>query len=465
MSWREAIKSRSESGVPLMGRFREARFIVPDSDLTIGRRHEVHEYPLRDLPYVEDLGRKARQFTIEVFVDATLAGDYLAARDALIAAIEAPGPGSLVHPWYGTLTVSITEAIVRESTREGGRATFRLTCVESGELTFPTGGADTGAGVAQAAEAVEVIALQEFTEQYEVSDLPPAMLDELADAVGGITSAISEALSGPYKALSDLTGGALESLQNVVRQVTRIEGAIDRAILDAVSGVSNLTSAVSSMIRVPFNVGAAILGSVQRISALFGDPGRVLRLYSGPLFRSLFGGSSSGNSGGSVGARGGLPAPLTPRGVQQVRAYQAAVRLARRAALAEGGKSLALALTAQTADQPLTRQEAEQARDLLFAALDEELESVDEVTGEPIDDRAYASLTALRAAVAEDVRVRGARLPELTTYRTTATLPALVVAHQLYGDARRAEEIVHRNKIAHPGFVPGGELLEVLRDV
>jgi prophage DNA circulation protein len=46
------------------------------------------------------------------------------------------------------------------------------------------------------------------------------------------------------------------------------------------------------------------------------------------------------------------------------------------------------------------------------------------------------------------------------------TQPALVLAQRLYGDPAsveaRAAEIVARNKVRHPGFVPGGVALQVL---
>jgi len=41
-------------------------------------------------------------------------------------------------------------------------------------------------------------------------------------------------------------------------------------------------------------------------------------------------------------------------------------------------------------------------------------------------------------------------------------MPAIVLAYRLYGDAERADEIVARNRVRHPGFVPGGQPLEVL---
>jgi prophage DNA circulation protein len=39
----------------------------------------------------------------------------------------------------------------------------------------------------------------------------------------------------------------------------------------------------------------------------------------------------------------------------------------------------------------------------------------------------------------------------------------LVIAYNLYGDSKRAEEILARNpQIVHPSLVPGGEALEIL---
>jgi prophage DNA circulation protein len=44
-----------------------------------------------------------------------------------------------------------------------------------------------------------------------------------------------------------------------------------------------------------------------------------------------------------------------------------------------------------------------------------------------------------------------------------APVPALVLAHQVYGDATRAEELTTRNSLTDPNFVPTGTEIEVLR--
>ncbi|PTS90230.1 hypothetical protein DBR17_01670, partial [Sphingomonas sp. HMWF008] len=51
-------------------------------------------------------------------------------------------------------------------------------------------------------------------------------------------------------------------------------------------------------------------------------------------------------------------------------------------------------------------------------------------------------------------------------YTPATTEPALVIAARLYADPAQAEiraaEIVARNRVVHPGFVPGGVALQVL---
>ncbi len=400
MNWRDALAARSDGGQPLTGRFRKARFIVPGSDATFGRRAELHEYPQRDLPWVEDLGRKARQFTVEVFVDGRLGGDYLAARDALIAAIEAPGPGTLVHPWYGTLTVTLSEpASVRESTREGGRATFRLTFIESGELRFPTAGRDTPSTVNKEADTAQDAATSDFADNFNVTGLPDSGLTDLQN---------------------DLTA----TLANLENQV------------------SGVTSSIAAEIRAPANMAAAIVGSVQRLGTTITEPLRAVQLYA-----RLF------DAGDDNPTR---PA-TTPKLRQQVQSSAAMHRLVQQAAVIE-------ACRASSQADYSTRDDALDTAAQLQEALNKQMEATDPVTGQPVGDAVYQALATLRAAMSTDLRERGARLPELVTHTPRTTLPALVIAHQLYGDARREEEIITHNRIRHPGFVPGGEELEVLND-
>ncbi|MBI4800433.1 MAG: DNA circularization N-terminal domain-containing protein [Desulfarculus sp.] len=79
MTWRTRMQPAS---------FRGAGFLVEGHDGEVGRRLAVHEYPERDLPYAEDLGRKARVFKITGLV---IGPDYMAQRDALLARLQQQG--------------------------------------------------------------------------------------------------------------------------------------------------------------------------------------------------------------------------------------------------------------------------------------------------------------------------------------------------------------------------------------
>jgi prophage DNA circulation protein len=82
------------------------------------------------------------------------------------------------------------------------------------------------------------------------------------------------------------------------------------------------------------------------------------------------------------------------------------------------------------------------------------------------DDVGQDAYDALRAALVGDVTARGGTLARLQSYTPAITLPALVLAYSLYGDPAKveaqADEIVARNRVAHPGFVPGGQALQVV---
>ena len=49
-------------------KFRNTAFYTASAEMSGGRKTVVHEYPLRDKPYAEDLGRKGHSFNIEAYV-------------------------------------------------------------------------------------------------------------------------------------------------------------------------------------------------------------------------------------------------------------------------------------------------------------------------------------------------------------------------------------------------------------
>jgi prophage DNA circulation protein len=72
------------------------------------------------------------------------------------------------------------------------------------------------------------------------------------------------------------------------------------------------------------------------------------------------------------------------------------------------------------------------------------------------------TLSAMRTAVVRDVTARSEFLRSRSTYTPATMLPAVVLAHRIYQDATRADELAERNAVRHPAFVPARPL-EVLR--
>ncbi|WP_172820693.1 DNA circularization N-terminal domain-containing protein, partial [Escherichia coli] len=93
MTWKDRLQDASFRGVP---------FKVEEESAGTGRRVETHEYPNRDKPYTEDLGKITFRPSITAYV---VGDDCFDQRDRLIEALNKPGPGTLVHPTYGELKV------------------------------------------------------------------------------------------------------------------------------------------------------------------------------------------------------------------------------------------------------------------------------------------------------------------------------------------------------------------------
>lgn len=363
MSWREDLQPASLRGAP---------FYVESAEGTHGRRVQIHEYPLRDKPWSEDLGRRAREFNIEGYV---LGDDYRVARDALLTEIEKPGPAALVHPYYGNLQVVVTEFRIRENaSREGGMARFSISCAEAGELVLPTVTADTQGRVNTLADAAQLSVADDFSDQFTIDDQPGWVVDEAA------------------------------------------------ALLDIVdSGLPAAAGRLRDLMALPKRLAFEVTSRIDRLRGL----------------RSLFG----------FGDRFQPVTVSTPSRRAQAVNQASIINLVERAALVSE-------VRASAQNSFVSRDQAVTTRDDLAERLDLAMETA--------SDPVCLALGDLRVAMVRDLTERAADLRRIQTHTPAATLPALVVAHQLYGDANREAEVVARNAVVHPGFLTGGQALEVL---
>ena len=210
MTWKDQLRPASFRGVP----FRVDAHEAPMA----GRRVARHQYPGRDRPWAEDMGRRIAEFELAGYV---IGPDYMAARDRLVDACNAPGPGVLVHPYLGELSVMCEGCRPRESTAEGGMATFELKFVESGREEYPAPRADAAAVVSGAAAAARADAVSQFLEGWTA-----AIPDWAEDALAADVRSAAERL-GFGSAVQALETGAAALVRDAAKLAPAVVAAVD----------------------------------------------------------------------------------------------------------------------------------------------------------------------------------------------------------------------------------------------
>ena len=400
--------------------FRGVPFKVNAAGIEAGRRVQVHEYPQRDKPYAEDLGRATRALTVEAFV---IGEDYIAQANALIAAAEAEGPGTLVHPWLGSMQVSLKE-LMRVSFDAGlGMAVVAFSFVEPGDLAFPAAADSTPSLTQAASDNLSFAGAESFADTFDVTGFP-SFVSDLAGFNIAKSFGFASTLGGSFAPLSAWArqlGGYATAAQGLMTLPSTLGAQImDWFDLSSIVASLSLGSAADGP---TFATAAAAAPGVDPLSA---------------MALGIVGLAGNGGAGGILNAP--LPSLTdTPARQQSVTNNAAINAVVRRALLAQAvGISSRVDTTVQTS--------AHAVRNALCKALD--LESL------VADDASYEALQAARRAVWTDITARASGGARLVEYTPPDVMPALVIAYDRYEDAGRAVELAGRNNLNHPGFVP-----------
>lgn len=412
--------------------FRGVAFEVESHSESGGRRVELHEYPLRDTPYAEDLGKKAGKWQIEAFLISRKNSGYAEQRDKLREALNASGPGTLIHPYLGELSVSVDGYSLKETTREGGYCTFSISFVEAGQPVEPDVEKDTAANVLDKAEAAKEAATAGFLDEY----MP--LLEDLEGLAGKVPALLSEATAFLGTPLS-----ILSRAQSAASSVLALPDRLASRILGYLGTIRQLGGIATSGLKM--NALTALLGKKSAGTA------SSWLVTSNGVIAGIVGETSWPQAGGgSIG--GGTPSPETPGVVVSTVANRAETPLID---LIAAGAVIEAAIESADADYGTA--------DDALASRDAVIDAIDEVQRANCSDAVFTALSELAVAVNEDLTTRGAELPKLGSATLFMSMPALAASYRLYGDVRQADAIVARNRIRHPGRVPGGVPLEVIR--
>jgi len=407
MAWSDGLRRVTMAdGRKLIGAsFRGVPFYVDTSDRAGGRRTVKHEYPFRDAPFYEDLGRAARTFRIDGYV---IGDDYLAQRDALISACEdEEGPGELIHPYHGTRSAICAQMAVQETRSEGRYAKFSLEfCETPAQAPQPSTVVDASDQVSTAADAANVATDAELVAQYSSSGLPSFALASCETAIKNAIAAMKDQLAPVISATQE--AAELNSQASIITaeaaSLVRTPGAILGAFRDA------LTALATTVIDAPL----AVLNALTEA-------------YSADL--------------------GPLTTATTSTRAKEL-ANQTALQNGLRRVFAIEAARLAPTVTYVSLD------EATATRDAIAAQLDEQAGLA--------DDTAYPALVDLRAQLMRAVP-GGAALASIVTVSRPVPIPSLLLTYQLYGSVDLEADVLARNPdVKHPGFVAGD--LKVLSD-
>lgn len=390
--WRKTLFPASFRGVP---------FETERDEEQGGRRIVGHEFPMRDTPFLEDLGEAKREYDITAYVAADDAETRAA---ALLAVFAQRGAGILVLPTHGPLTVRCVNfkrdrekdragkiAIAAKFWREGASGAL-FTISNLANMVFAGADAAVVATAAYAARAIVALSQPDFVVEAAVSGIQnaAAVLETVRTS-----ETVDPAVSGAQRlAISSLFASA----DQIVDRFAGVDGA-------AVSKVVTIARALSD--------GMPPVSAIRAYREIVASP---------------------------IGSPPGLS--LTRQAEAAASNSFALDVITRMAALTAYAEAIAQADIPDRQTAITLRADASEFFDAFLGVL-----SADDIdlynAGADLAGRVtdYLSRTILdRAPV---VQVEANR-----------TLPALWWAHRLYNDAGRTDDLVARNRVAHPLLMP-----------
>ncbi len=402
----------------LPGFWRGISFHVPDASTAAGRRIAEQLFPGVDLPAYDDFGVAPAVISIEGLI---VGDDYVAKGAALLAAMEMPGPSTLVHPWLGPMTVILEEpGQVFFSDRELRVTRFSL----------------------------------------QVKRLPVGGLARLGGSLAALTAAVTSTGAAIGRLASAQERRTLSAArQRSVNRATRIFRSAASRLAPAAGARRSLPRLLAAIpATAPTGAGAfdamasaavAVLAAPPLVPAVSPAAGAVIEAAPQPLALMTLALDLAAMLSPDI-ADAPSPPDAALMAVACTRAISAAAAQSIYASYESRREALAF------------RGRAVSAIGDAAAAL--ETMSASAFAGETGDLR--RELAALQAAIAADINERIGRLPDVLVLRPDMPVEAWQVAHHLFGDDPAAVEpafrdIVRRNRPRHPAHMDGP--VEVLK--
>ena len=411
VTWRDKLLPAS---------FRGINFLIPQASVPVGMKGQLHEFPQRDTPFFEQLGKQSQVHKMTAWV---IGDDCFERRDKLIEALNTAGGGELVHPWLGKMQVKAGECEMSHDFVGGGMVSFDLTFYPDEPLKTPAARVNTQAQVVNSSESLLTSSLNRYQTAMGTVNQARLGLLQMRNSLSNVFSVIQQQFTPFVSVFSDVTGFA-------------------QSLMNSPGSLSSLFSSYFSSFT-----GFDFFGSGSGSGSGSGYRGAVAEASQQ---------TESASSIDTVSTLGGTDtataAQATANLVQDSVLVQIGLTVSEMPVATQPESIESMPSVEQQAIQPVVRPDVPVADDVI--ELRDNLNEAIHEASLKADPQHYLVLNSFRQTVVKHltaVAQSGVRLVEITP---PETLSALVLAYRRFGDATRSPEVVQRNRIRHPGFVP-----------
>lgn len=377
-----------------------------------GRRTVTHEYPQRDYPFVEDLGKATDTFTLECFVNGS---DYINQSKRLMSEFKKAGTGSLVHPWLGAMDVQVIDVSEISWDLNLGQASFNVTFLEPGKIENPSAGSSWGDKLRGFADDLYGKAVAVFEAKFPVDGL-------------SISSVVTDVINN-YQSLS-----------------TALTESKFARMFDCVDELKSMGENIGNILNSDLSSMASSLSSVFDISAE-AESNRDWAQSTGALAVTA---GDSELSAHHEKAQSVNIITDTPSVYYSALMSNSIEKLSRQSMLASmlGAVSM-IGTDIDTQKDQLDSDTLIELRANILNTLESEMRMT-----EKDEDDTYLTLSDAYAFVYQDLTSRLISMGGMVDYTPTEVKPVLTISYDKYVDSNRDLEIIRRNKIRHPLFCP-----------
>jgi prophage DNA circulation protein len=397
--WLATLWPASYKGVP---------FFVEMDDEQGSRRIVEHEFPMRDDPFLEDLGEGVRRYKVTAYVASDTADSDAA---SVIATCAQRGPGALVLPTHGPIIVRCLNFGRERSKDKHGYIALELRFTREGASSPLASIASLANLVFVQADTAALAIATDFLDSVQVTDQPDFVISAATDRLQDGASMLE----------------AIRTSQNVDPAVSTVQqGAIQglfTGIPDLVANPATLPSVPASIVTIAraLGDGLAPAAAMSAFEQVITDP--------------------------SI-------APLTPSPLATGTPYPTA-NLRTAAANAEATYRM-MRLTACTvyaeAVARMTFTDRQSAITVRANVAEYFAQQTDYLSSDFID--LVHQIELLRDSVITYLSRTIIDLAPVVTVEANLSMPSLYWAWRLYADPNRSTELVQRNLIPHPSFFP-----------